>query len=476
MNSVIRQASRFAQVVALVLLSATPQWANASDPAAPKVVAGEMRSLRGQYVTKSQSSEVFLPGGGRIYVHKATDASVLTSPQSLMLLPGKKSQTYSIILRRGLVDIDVPNGSQSRLAVMVGTPGDLRLITFYGKASINVDGRAVVAVCHEGLSTVSRGSTIAKLPPTVKRQYSKQGAFTEHSLLDATRWIGGRRVWLATAKAPVPISGYVWSPVVGATGYVVVLKDLSTRSEISRTRVESPVVEAFSKPLVPGKYELSVAAIDSDGIVSNERAQIPITVVGVELPGGAVALPKDTIEVAPEQQVRLSSHAAGLTLTTAAHKSGVAATEPFGLEGLDRATILIHPEGGGDSAALTLVKREPTVSVWVGPKLAIWPADPLQLQVSFVDAHGRPTPNDVEASVRVLLGVEPVEVTWDKQGSLWQANLPPMKDRGPWVVRVEVVDQYGNIIGRDFTEVAALRPKPRFSDIDPNALAQKHGP
>jgi hypothetical protein len=48
-----------------------------------------------------------------------------------------------------------------------------------------------------------------------------------------------------------------------------------------------------------------------------------------------------------------------------------------------------------------------------------------------------------------------------------------MKGPGPWVVRLEVVDQYGVIIGRDFAEVSKTRTRPPLLDLDPRALAQQ---
>ncbi len=87
----------------------------------PRVISGDVVRLRGQWMTKSQPAELGLPGGGRISIHQNTEASVLTDPQSLMLLPGKKTPTYSIIMRRGLIDIDVPGDKDARVAIAVGT-------------------------------------------------------------------------------------------------------------------------------------------------------------------------------------------------------------------------------------------------------------------------------------------------------------------------------------------------------------------
>lgn len=472
MNPAIRQASRFALGAVVGLACWIPAARAAGSDAALKVVSGDVLRLRGQWMTKAQPAEMALPGGARITVYRNTDASVITDPQSLMLLPGKKTPTYSIILRRGLVDIDAPTETPSRVAVAVGTPGEVRMVTLSGQSSVKVDGKTVTAVSHLGLTTIAHGPKLTRLPNEVKRSYSNQGAFRDRPLLDATRWVGGRRIWIAATEKNVSVSGYVWAEVPEAVGYVVSMRELATQRTVTQVRVTKPVVESFQQSLAPGRYELDIVAVDSDGFVSNNRTKIPVTVVGLELPGGATALGKDTVVVAQEQRVRLT-YAEGLTLTTADHKSGVAGNEPFGLEGLDRATILIHPPGGGDTSILTLVRREPLVSTWVGPKLATWPDDPIQLHVSFFDGRGQPTPIHVEPTIRVFVGVEPVAVEWNKQGSFWQSRLAKIQGPGPWVVRLEVTDQYGAIIGRDFAEIAPTRARRKFPELNPDAVATK---
>lgn len=453
-------------------LSVTPARAQSSQTQ-PKILSGELTRLRGQMVTKSKAAEIALPSGGRIRVRENTEASILTDAQSLMLLPGKKIATYTVILRRGIVEVDVPEAQQSKVAVAVGTPGDTRVLTLSGKTAIRASGRNVSAVSYSGLATATHGPKLTRIPNGVVRQYRPGGDFVDRPLLDSTRSIGGRRVWLAPPNGTAQPAGYVWAPVAGASGYLVSLRQQSSRESLYDTMVTNPVIENCPKRLTPGKYELAVAAIDGDGFASSKSAVATVHVVGLDLPGGAVTMPRDTVQITSEQRVRLT-HADGLTLTTADHRSDVAASEAFGLEGLDRAVVLIHPKGGGDSAALTLVRREPSVSAWVGPKLATWPDDPINLQVSFVDQLGRPTPNEVEPSIRVLVGTEVVNVNWDKQGTLWQAKLPaPPEGRGPWVVRLEVVDQHGNIIGRDFAEVTKTHKRPKFHELQAEAVAVK---
>jgi hypothetical protein len=47
-----------------------------------------------------------------------------------------------------------------------------------------------------------------------------------------------------------------------------------------------------------------------------------------------------------------------------------------------------------------------------------------------------------------------VAVSWTRSGNVLSAQIPAATGRGPWVVRVEVSDEFGDPAGRDFLEVA----------------------
>jgi hypothetical protein len=53
----------------------------------------------------------------------------------------------------------------------------------------------------------------------------------------------------------------------------------------------------------------------------------------------------------------------------------------------------------------------------------------------------------------VTIGIEPVDVVWRSDGDVLRATVPPSKNKGPWVVRVEVEDQFGIPLGRNLLEV-----------------------
>jgi hypothetical protein len=57
------------------------------------------------------------------------------------------------------------------------------------------------------------------------------------------------------------------------------------------------------------------------------------------------------------------------------------------------------------------------------------------------------------------LGIAELPVTWSQSGDTYVTEIPPQGGEGPWIVRVEVEDQYGHLLGRDVVEIAR-RPAP----------------
>ena len=60
----------------------------------------------------------------------------------------------------------------------------------------------------------------------------------------------------------------------------------------------------------------------------------------------------------------------------------------------------------------------------------------------------------MELKPEVKLGIEPIEVAFTRDGNRLIGTVPPADKPGPWVLRVEVKDQYGSLLGRDFLEIA----------------------
>lgn len=456
-----RQNIRFAGRVlgiglALFTTTAVSAATAASAGAPPSVVSGNVTRLVGTFMSKASPVAFALPQGGTVRFFADTEASFLTDPQKLMLLPGKKTTTYSIMLRKGRVEVELPEQSPPKVAVAVSTSSDTRIVTLTGRMALNARGRDVSVVAYSGLTTVTQGTKLQRVPLSVKRLYFGKVGLETRELLPATTWAAGRRVWLATNGSAI-VKGYGWAPVAGAREYSVSLHASDSGKVIATALSATPSFETDGIELLPGRYELKVAAIDSEGFLSPSTRSIVISVVGVSLPPGAALRKDGSIALGADQQVSLTN-AEGLTVTTADHRTNVPATASIGLAGQERASILIHAPGGGDPSTLSLVRREPLVVAWAGPKFVTWPMDPVELEVSLKDERGNPLHPSVEPTPRVMVGVEPVAVDWLKDGNRWRAKLPARTGRGPWVVRLEIIDQYGIVIGRDFVEVATTQP------------------
>ena len=54
---------------------------------------------------------------------------------------------------------------------------------------------------------------------------------------------------------------------------------------------------------------------------------------------------------------------------------------------------------------------------------------------------------------RVFVNVDQVEPTWTHSGNTYSAKVTQAPGAGPWVVRVEVSDDFGDEVGRDFVEL-----------------------
>jgi hypothetical protein len=94
--------------------------------------------------------------------------------------------------------------------------------------------------------------------------------------------------------------------------------------------------------------------------------------------------------------------------------------------------------------------------VHVDPKAAFWPDDSVAVTVELYDARGRPIPESSDVKPTVTVNLEPVKLEWQRSGRVLRATVPPSAAPGPWVLRAEVRDGHGELIGRDFLEIAKV--------------------
>jgi hypothetical protein len=111
---------------------------------------------------------------------------------------------------------------------------------------------------------------------------------------------------------------------------------------------------------------------------------------------------------------------------------------------------------------LLLLPRTAKADVEFGPRAPRWPGEMLAIRVRLSEPGGANAPTWIEARPKVTVGVDPVPVEFTREGGWLTGALPAQPGPGPWVVRVEVADQHGFELGRDFVEVSrALPAKPK---------------
>jgi hypothetical protein len=115
--------------------------------------------------------------------------------------------------------------------------------------------------------------------------------------------------------------------------------------------------------------------------------------------------------------------------------------------------------GSKEEAVLRLEPRGLRANVQIAPHAAHWPLDRVLVRIELYDANGRAVPEDAGVLPSVTVNMEPVSLRWERKGRTLSAALPPSPTPGPWVVRAEVHDRRGELLGRDFLEIVPLDPR-----------------
>ncbi len=453
----------------LALMSSSGTEAAETGRLAPTLVkgAGELRG--GRFVAGLAGAEWQLPGGGTVRLAPGTIATVMPQPQVLAFPGGRRVPTYSVILTQGRVDTLLADSTRPASAVVIGAPRDVRMLTSSGcTVVVATTGKTRIASLS-GSAQVGQKSRLSSLRSGYVRSFERDSV-VDSPLLSSPQWATGAGVLLALG-GPTALHQLTWAPVPGAARYALRVFDQTGHVVAQVEQPETQLKRAVG-PLSPGHYSLELGSLDADGVPSQTSLKQPLTVLGLELPGGASVGRDDRVALGTEQRVKLVP-GDGLELTLSGLPGKHSADLPFGLVSGQPTRVALTQRGGGASASFWLVPRPSLVSVWVGPKYVYWPGELVQLEVQMKDASGRPLPAGVEVTPKVLLGLTPLPVEWTRDAATWRAAVPaPEKGRGPWVVRVEVEDQWGVLLGRDFVEVSPIpqsgqkAQKPASIDLD----------
>lgn len=409
---------------------------------------------------KPRSSTVALPGGARI----TTDADTVVErmpDKNFRTGAGSKTHTYVYKLSRGRVEATIEPNAKSTTAVLVMVPGGLSGAILQGSGEVSVDSNVMRFTARRQAMLVGQGEYSRQLGEGRTLAVDVAGGgfhevhvpktpdvFLEHGLvLD----LPGRGFEAVVRLSPDPdVATYQVALLRQQAGAWV---PVATRSTTNH--------EALLKGVGVGEYVVIARAFDRFGVESTTSAPAPFRTIGVTLPEGAT-MTRRGIVMGPKQHLRLHD-ADGLQMTYGFNNDFfVKAPDSLSLVAGKRTLVRLRDPATRWELRMQLVPQMVIARVELGSATATWPRDPVEASVQLFDEQGRALNSLRGYSAQVTVNLQPQRVHWRRRGNGFTATIPPPRFiPGPWIVRVEVKNVRGDLVGRNFLEVV---PSPPIED------------
>jgi hypothetical protein len=392
-----------------------------------------------------------LPGGAVLRFPKGTRFSVGRPIKVQLDSRPERTLAQAISLTAGRVEVDLPVAKTKTTAVLVQGPNKISAVAKGGHSVFIAAPKNVTVGAISGDMLVANGNDWRVLPSGTVREFPAGGAAADHNVLGAPIATLSAPVVLSVSGEPTSLRALA-SPISRAASYDFSLFRLQGNNRALLRRIASKESTVKLDGLAPGSYGLSVHALESSGLEGAESELVPVRVVAAELPDGAKLL-EGGILLPPSQRVRLLG-TEGVEVRYGRVADFVPLPDDIGLIRGQPTLVRLRAKGSKSEVALRLSPRAVQADIKLGPARARWPHDEVQVSVRLSDARGRPLADDVSVKPVAYVNVTPVKVEWKREHNVLTATVPPSMEPGPWVVRVEIVDDTGAIAGHDFLEVA----------------------
>lgn len=463
----MRTSLRALTVAAVLVTAALPREAGAA-PAATTVEgegctketeAGSCREAKTGAQVATQTTFIASKGGATL---EFSDKSRLRLPEGseVRILPRTRVQ-YSasqdtpasvIMLVKGKAFVSLAGGNKPKMAMLVKGPHQIQAIVKSGNAVLRVTDEGLVVGALSGSTLIAAGNDWNEVHAgharTVKKSDTKG---VSRELIAAPEIVGATPLRLQIEGIAAEPYKVRWKPVPSAERYEVEVQMPSGAPQFSQ--VPKGTTELSLGSLPPGTYVAQVRAIDGEDLESPWSPPARTSLVGVEVPKGAVMLENQAIQLPEGAKLRLRS-TDGLEASFNDFAMFVAPPSEVGLLAGRAQVLRLRRKGETDELRVRLEPRTVKADIDLRPKNARWPRDPVSVEIKLVTAEGKRATGDVELVPTVTIDVEPVTVSWTKEPGLLRGVVQPKLDGKPHIVRVEVHDQFGFFLGRNFLEVA----------------------
>ncbi|HEX4335514.1 MAG TPA: hypothetical protein VH062_06340 [Polyangiaceae bacterium] len=425
-----------------------------SAPLADKMSSGDVAAHGATFVAGPHGVRYELRGGAKVQLSEGAEFAFDPSLHLKLRKPGDPDTLTRVVhLLHGSAEVTVPT-LRDPTAVMVRGPGKLSAVAKEGHLTFIADADRSTAAAREGEMLVGLGNDWRPLHAGFARTLAPEDpSALSRPVLQAPAVSTASKLTVVQAHDEAHAEAS-WTPLANVARYDVTLtRNGADAAVVSHQLVTEP--KASMQSLTPGQYSLVVSAIDKQGLVGNPSVPCALRVVGIETPDGATTSADGAIIIGRDQRVSLLG-AEGIELSYGSSSLFMAAPASLGLAHGEPTTVRFRAPGTTSEAVVHLAPRGLHAAITIGPRAAKWPLDRVAVQVDLYDTTGSAVPDDSDIDATVTVNLTKVPVKWERSGHTLRASVPSGAGAGPWVVRTEVKDGHGELLGRDFLEVAPL--------------------
>jgi hypothetical protein len=420
--------------------------------AASAARAGEAARLGSNVGTESGTTKQ-LPGGAVLHLAPGTVIEIVRTLKLQLGPPGSAETVTQVVkLVSGRVDAEVPLSRVPKTAVLFQAAHKVSAVAKGGHSIAIADADRVTFAAVDGDMLAASGNDWKTLPSGMVRGFVGHDSTPQEHAVPGVPELSVPKPLLIALGGQAPSATVQVGGVAQAEHYELSLWRLGEKGHELLRHLDARGTSGEIPGLEPGRYEVTARAVDSAGIFGKESVARTLRVVGTQLPDGA-RFENGAILLGQHGRVKLVG-TDGLEASYGASTHFVHAPSSVGLLRGDGTVVRLREPGTTAEVRLSLEPRTLHADVTISPKAAHWPQDKLEVTVHLFDARGRAVSEAVKVKAKVLVDVQPVEVNWTRSGNLLSAQIPAATGRGPWVVRVEVSDEFGDAAGRDFLEIA----------------------
>jgi hypothetical protein len=429
--------------------SAAAPAAQRATPPGAKVSAGQMLADDKAFVAGPEGATLELIEGATLRLEPGTKLRFgRTFKMALGARPDDLVPTRVLMLDSGWMEATL---LAKQFALFVEAPRKLRSILL---------GGSITAIASEPRSTVAlaQGSALVALDDGWKWKRLSEGSM---QIVSAVRPDGYRRSILGALDKPALSHSLMlsagtdsdatmlsWPALPQAVGYEVQLHSGAALVRSVRTKD----LRLTLAELPPGQYQATVRGQDDSGIYGAFSPPATLNVIGLDIPKTASRGPRGAVRLQPNQRVTLIG-AEGLEVAYLGLDDFLPAPRSVGLVARRPISLVLRHPVSGETTRLDLEPLTVHAQISFAREPQGWPSDGLDLAVKLVDDKGDPVPENCTGDCKVTVNIEPIQPSWERTGSVLRTRLPRPPGAAPWMVRVDVLDENGASLGRDFSEV-----------------------